>query len=118
MTELEHRLAAGREEIARHVASFKATQQKFAREREAYYVATLENARLASDHLPATVREVQQLVAEVRRLRRDLRDLVAGMAGARERAIAALSGRPIDPGVARAMAGGDRDYSGDPPTGK
>ena len=24
----------------------------------------------------------------------------------------------VDPGVAKAMAGGDRDYSGDPPTGK
>ena len=61
--------------------------------------------------------------ARVREEERDvyraaLADLVAGMAGARERAIAALSGRPIDPGVARAMAGGDRDYSGDPPTGK
>ena len=76
--------------------------------------------------------DVQELVAEVRRVeqrarvreeerdvyRAALADLVAGMAGARERAIAALSGRPIDPGVARAMAGGDRDYSGDPPTGK
>ncbi len=54
MTELEHRLAAGREEIARHVASFKATQQKFAREREAYYVATLENARSGFQHPRST----------------------------------------------------------------
>lgn len=54
MTELEHRLAAGREEIARHVASFKATQQKFAREREAYFVATLENARSGFQHPRST----------------------------------------------------------------
>lgn len=37
--------AAEREEIAARIASFKATQEKFKREREEYFVATLENAR-------------------------------------------------------------------------
>ena len=36
---------AEREEIAARVASFKATQEKFEREREEYFVTTLENAR-------------------------------------------------------------------------
>ena len=31
------------------VASFKATQEKFEREREEYFVTTLENARSGSD---------------------------------------------------------------------
>jgi len=45
MTEQQDRLARARAEIAKHVASFKATQEKFEREREAYFIATLENAR-------------------------------------------------------------------------
>jgi hypothetical protein len=49
MTEQQDRLAREREEIAARVASFKATQQKFAREREEYFVTTLENARNGSD---------------------------------------------------------------------
>ena len=44
MTEQQERLAREREEIASRVASFKATQEKFEREREEYYVATLSNA--------------------------------------------------------------------------
>jgi hypothetical protein len=44
MTEQEDRLARAREEIAARVASFKATQEKFEREREEYYAATLGNA--------------------------------------------------------------------------
>jgi chorismate mutase len=44
MTEQEDRIAREREEIAARVASFKATQQKFEREREEYYAATLGNA--------------------------------------------------------------------------
>jgi len=44
MTEQEHRLAREREEIAARVASFKATQEKFEREREEYYATTLANA--------------------------------------------------------------------------
>jgi chorismate mutase len=45
MTEQPDRLAREREEIAARVASFKATQEKFEREREQYFVTTLENAR-------------------------------------------------------------------------
>lgn len=44
MTEQEDRLARAREEIAARVASFKATQEKFEREREEYYATTLGNA--------------------------------------------------------------------------
>jgi hypothetical protein len=44
MNEQEDRLAREREEIAARVASFKATQQKFEREREEYYATTLGNA--------------------------------------------------------------------------
>jgi chorismate mutase len=44
MTEQEDQIAREREEIAARVASFKATQQKFEREREEYYAATLGNA--------------------------------------------------------------------------
>jgi hypothetical protein len=45
MTEQEKRLAKEREEIAARVASFRATQQKFEREREEYYTRTLQAAR-------------------------------------------------------------------------
>jgi chorismate mutase len=44
MTEQEDRIARERAEIAARVASFKATQQKFEREREEYYASTLGNA--------------------------------------------------------------------------
>ena len=44
MNEPEDRLARQREEIAARVASFKATQQKFEREREEYYATTLGKA--------------------------------------------------------------------------
>ena len=44
MTEREERLARERADIAARVASFKETQQKFAREREEYYATTLGNA--------------------------------------------------------------------------
>jgi hypothetical protein len=44
MDEQEDRLARAREEIAARVASFKATQEKFEREREEYYATTLGNA--------------------------------------------------------------------------
>jgi hypothetical protein len=58
MTEREDRLAREREEIAARVANFKATQEKFKREREEYFTTTLESARLgersrrAQDHTP------------------------------------------------------------------
>ena len=44
MSEQEDRLARAREEIAARVARFRAMQQKFEREREEYYAATLGNA--------------------------------------------------------------------------
>ena len=49
MTPQPDRLNREREEIAARVANFKATQQKFEREREAYFVTTLENAKNGSD---------------------------------------------------------------------
>ncbi|MCP3389699.1 hypothetical protein NLM27_13035 [Bradyrhizobium sp. CCGB12] len=45
MTEDEERKARERDEIATRVAAFRATQEKFKREREEYFVSTLENAR-------------------------------------------------------------------------
>ena len=45
MTEQQNVLAAERQEIATRVASFKATQEKFQREREEYFVATLQKAQ-------------------------------------------------------------------------
>lgn len=45
MTEKNDRLARERAEIAARVARFKATQEKFRREREEYFMTTLENAR-------------------------------------------------------------------------
>jgi hypothetical protein len=49
MTQQPDRLNREREEIAARVANFKATQEKFEREREAYFVTTLENAKNGSD---------------------------------------------------------------------
>ena len=49
MTELQDRLAQEREEIEMRVASFKATQERFEREREQYFFTTLENARHGSE---------------------------------------------------------------------
>jgi chorismate mutase len=49
MTEQQDRLAREREEIATRVANFKATQEKFRREREEYFVTTLENALNGSE---------------------------------------------------------------------
>ena len=46
------KLAMEREEIAARVASFKATQEKFKREREKYFVTTLEKARHPSEPPP------------------------------------------------------------------
>jgi hypothetical protein len=45
MTDKEKRLAKEREEIAARVASFRATQEKFEREREEYCTKTLQAAR-------------------------------------------------------------------------
>jgi hypothetical protein len=49
MTEPQDRLTREREEIAARVANFKATQEKFEREREEYFATTLENARHGSE---------------------------------------------------------------------
>lgn len=45
MIEQQERLAAERDAIATRVATFKATQQKFQREREEFYASTMEKAR-------------------------------------------------------------------------
>jgi hypothetical protein len=45
MTEQDKRLAKEREEIAARIASFRATQEKFEREREEYCTRTLQAAR-------------------------------------------------------------------------
>jgi len=47
MNEQKDRLRQEREEIAARVASFRATQEKFEREREEYFETTMENARKA-----------------------------------------------------------------------
>ncbi len=52
MSEQEKRIAQEREEIAARVATFKATQEKFERERQEYFVTTLENARHSSERRP------------------------------------------------------------------
>jgi hypothetical protein len=44
MTDQEDRIAREREEIVARVASFRATQQKFERDRQEYYDNTLGNA--------------------------------------------------------------------------
>jgi chorismate mutase len=44
MTERDN-AATERDEIVARVARFRATQEKFKREREEYFVATLQNAR-------------------------------------------------------------------------
>jgi chorismate mutase len=49
MTEQQQKIALERAEIAARIANFKATQEKFAREREEYFVTTLENARHSSE---------------------------------------------------------------------
>ena len=49
MTEAQDNAALEREEIVARVANFKATQERFEREREEYFVTTLENARRSSD---------------------------------------------------------------------
>ena len=45
MPEPQDSAAREREEIAIRVANFKATQQKFERERDEFFVTTLRNAR-------------------------------------------------------------------------
>ena len=52
MTEQQDNAALEREEIASRVANFKATQEKFERERQEYFVTTLENARHSFERPP------------------------------------------------------------------
>jgi hypothetical protein len=52
MTKQQERLALEREEIAARVANFRATQEKFEREREEYFATTLENLRSEIDDRP------------------------------------------------------------------
>ena len=52
MTEQQDNAALEREEIASRVANFKATQEKFERERAEYFVTTLENARHSFERPP------------------------------------------------------------------
>ena len=57
MSEHECRPVTERDDIATRVANFKATQQKFQREREAYFAATLEQAgeaRMRTDSKPSS----------------------------------------------------------------
>jgi hypothetical protein len=49
MTQQPDRLNREREEIAARVANFKATQEKFERERDAYFVTTLQKAKNGPD---------------------------------------------------------------------
>jgi hypothetical protein len=49
MSEPQNNAALEREEIAIRVANFKATQQRFERERDEFFVATLGNARHAEN---------------------------------------------------------------------
>ena len=66
MTKENERLAREREQIRARVAGFKAIQEKFKREREEYFVTTLEkalhgdNTRRAVEGMPRTGREPSQ----------------------------------------------------------
>lgn len=50
MSKQQDNAAREREEIVNRVAHFKATQERFEREREEYFVTTLQNARGGSEH--------------------------------------------------------------------
>jgi uncharacterized protein Yka (UPF0111/DUF47 family) len=52
MIEQQDNLAQEREEIAMRVANFKATQEKFKRERDEYFATTLANARNGAERPP------------------------------------------------------------------
>lgn len=52
MIEQPNNAALEREEIVTRVAKFKATQEKFERAREEYFVTTLENARRSFKRSP------------------------------------------------------------------
>jgi len=52
MADQQDNLAREREEIAMRVANFKATQERFKREREEYFATTLGNARSGAGRPP------------------------------------------------------------------
>jgi phospholipid/cholesterol/gamma-HCH transport system substrate-binding protein len=60
--------------------------QAFSDENVRAFKATLENARLASERLPATVREVEELVAEVRHTNQEVLGAAADLRGIEEHA--------------------------------
>jgi hypothetical protein len=51
MIDQPYSAAREREEIASRVASFRAMQEKFERERNEYFVTTLQNARSGPEHV-------------------------------------------------------------------
>jgi hypothetical protein len=77
MSERYDRLAREREEIAARVANFKATQEKFRREREEYFTTTLENARHSERSVRLNAykpgREVNRIHRANRKARSELR---------------------------------------------
>ena len=56
MTERHDNAASEREEIAIRVANFKATQQKFERERNEFFVTTWGNVRRSKNPRPSPER--------------------------------------------------------------
>jgi phospholipid/cholesterol/gamma-HCH transport system substrate-binding protein len=60
--------------------------QVFSDENVRSFKATLENARLASERLPATVQAVQELVGDVRHTTQELRGAATALRGIEERA--------------------------------
>jgi phospholipid/cholesterol/gamma-HCH transport system substrate-binding protein len=69
--------------------------QVFSDENVRSFKATLDNARLASERLPGTLREVQELVAEARKTTREVRGAVADL-----REIEAHAGPEIESAIA------------------
>jgi hypothetical protein len=53
MTERQEKRTLERKEIAARVAIFKATQEKFQKDREKYYAATMEAARAVKKNEPS-----------------------------------------------------------------
>ncbi|HME40015.1 MAG TPA: MlaD family protein [Steroidobacteraceae bacterium] len=60
--------------------------QVFSDENVRAFTATLDNARLASDRLPATVRDVQALVADLRHMTQEVQGAAADLRGIEARA--------------------------------
>jgi phospholipid/cholesterol/gamma-HCH transport system substrate-binding protein len=69
--------------------------QVFSDENVRAFKATLDNARLASERLPGTLREVQELVASIRDTTREVKGAVADL-----RAIEAHAGPDVESAIA------------------